>query len=141
MEAEWQTGKGLYENRAIKKKFGVLQTTRVQKMKRNGKTEKSKGRFSNNRGKFIISDCQQEQETQARTEEKGWGNDGENGHHQRGVCRGEKTHVSGGINGTRRCGKEFAIKHTLLICWQAVPTRCQAKAGVRDSLCSACQTG
>lgn len=52
-----------------------------------------------------------------------------------------KKTLSGGINGTRRCGKEFAIKHTLLICWQPVPTRCQVKAGVGDSLRSACRTG
>lgn len=60
-----------------------------------GKTEKSKGRFSNNGSKLIVSDCQQEQEAQGITEKKGWKNDGEDGHGQRGACRGKKPSLVG----------------------------------------------
>lgn len=38
-----------------------------------------------------------------------------------GIAEGEKT-LPGGINDTRQSRKEFAIKHTLLICWQPVAT-------------------
>lgn len=80
-------------------------------------------------------------------EEKGWEKAVEDRHRQGGIWKEKKKNqkqkstLPGGINGTRRGGTEFAIKHTLLARWQAVPTRCQVKAGVGDSLRSACPTG
>lgn len=88
----------------------------------------------------MASDCQQEQATGAATEEKGWENDGEDGHRQRGGLQIKKKNQNPSLVGlTAREGVCYQTYD--LMCWQAAPARCQGKAGVGDSLRSACRTG